>query len=71
MGNRISQKQKTGASESPPLTNIPGRFMYNTYRTHTCKYILNWRNYTKRDFNLKWPNLGSFGIPKLIFFMHD
>ena len=59
----MSQKQK-GVSESQPLTNTPARFMY---RAHTCKYLVNWRNYTKRDLNLKWPNWGSFDISKLIF----
>ena len=59
----MSQKQK-GVSESQPLTNTPARFMY---RAHTCKYLVNWRNYTERDRNLKWPNWGSFDIPKLIF----
>ena len=53
-------------SESQPLTNTPARVMYNTYGAHTCKYLVNWRNYTKRDFDLKWPNWGSFGISKLI-----
>ena len=41
--------------------------MYNTYGAHTCKYLVNWRNYTKRDLNLKWPNWCSFDILKLIF----
>ena len=41
--------------------------MYNTYRAHTCKYLVNWRNYNKRDLNLKWPTWGSFNIQKLIF----
>lgn len=36
----------------------------------TCKYIANWRYYTKRDLNLKWSNLGSLDIPKLIIFLH-
>ena len=40
--------------------------MYNTYRVHTCKYLVDWRNHTKRDLNLKWPNQGSFDILKLI-----
>ena len=51
-------------SESQPLTNTLARFMYGA---HTCKYLVNWRNYTKRDLNLKWPNWSSFDIPKLIF----
>ena len=55
--------------ESPPLTNTPAGFMYNTYGAHTCKYLVNWRNYTKRDLNLKWPNWGSFDIPTLIFLL--
>ena len=38
------------------------------YGAHTpYKYLVNWRNYTKRDLNLKWPNWGSFDISKLIF----
>ena len=40
--------------------------MYNMYRAHICKYLINWRYYTKRDLNLNWSNLGSFDIPKLI-----
>ena len=54
-------------SESQPLTNTRARFMYNTYRAHTCKYLVNWRDYTERDLNLKWPDLVSFDILKLIF----
>ena len=61
------KNRNKGVSESQPLTNTPARFMYNTYGAHTCKYLVNWRNYTKRDFNLKWPNWGSFGSPKLMF----
>ena len=61
MGNR-----KKGVSESQPLTNTPARFTSNTYGAHICKYLVNWRNYTKRDLNLKWTNWGSFDI-KLIF----
>ena len=56
-------------SESQPLTNTPARFMYNTYGAHTWKYLVNWRNYTKRDRNLKWPNWSTFDIPKLIFLL--
>ena len=52
-------------SESQPLTNT-NQFMY---RAHTCKYLVNWRNYTKGDLNLKWPDWGSFDIPNLIFFV--
>ena len=37
------------------------------YRTHTCKYLVNWGSYTKRGLNQKWPNWGSFDFPKLIF----
>ena len=62
-----SFNRNTGVSESQPLTNTLARFMYNTYRAHTCKYLINWRNYTKRDLNLKWPKWGSFDILKLIF----
>ena len=40
--------------------------MYNTYGAHTCKCLVNWRNYTEGDLNLKWPNWGSFDILKLI-----
>ena len=61
------KNRNQGVSESQPLTNTLARFMYNTYRAHTCKYLINWRNYTKRDLNLKWPNWGSFDILKLIF----
>ena len=42
--------------------------MYNKHGAHTCKYLVNWRNYTKRDLNLKWPNWSYFDILKLIFF---
>ena len=41
--------------------------MYNTHRAHTRKYLVNWRNYTERNLTLKWPNWGSFDIPKLLF----
>ena len=61
------KNRNKGVSESQPLTNTLARFMYNTYGAHTCKYLVNWRNYTKRDLNLKWPNWGSFDILKLIF----
>ena len=61
------KNRNKGVSESQPLTNTPARFMYNMYGAHTCKYLVNYRNYTKRDLNLKWPNWGSFDIPKLIF----
>ena len=37
------------------------------YRTHTCKYLVNWGSYTKRGLNQKWPNWGSVDFPKLIF----
>ena len=37
------------------------------YKTYTCKFLLIWGNYTKRDPNQKWPNWSSFDIPKLIF----
>ena len=69
MGNTISQNQKGGASESQPPTNTPAKFMYNMYGVHTCKYLVNWGIYTKGDPNLKWPNWGSFCIPKLIFLL--
>ena len=62
-----SLSRNKGVSESQPLTNTLARFVYDTYAAHTCKYLINWRNYTKRDLNLKWPNLGSFYILKLIF----
>ena len=61
----LKNKNK-GVSERQPLTNTPARFMYNMYGAHTCKYLVNWRNYTKRDLNLKQPNWGSFDIPKLV-----
>ena len=38
--------------------------MYNTYGA-----LVNWRNYTEGDLNLKWSNWGSFDIPKLIFLL--
>ena len=60
------KNRNKGMSESQPLSNTPARLMYNTYRTHACKYLVNWENYTKSDLNLKWPNWGSFDIPKLI-----
>ena len=60
------KNRNKGVSESLPLTNTPARFMYNTYGAHTCKYLDSWRNYTKRDLNLKWPNSGSCDISKLI-----
>ena len=60
------KNRNKAVSESQPLTNTLARFMYNTYRAHTCKYLINWRYYPKRDLNLKWSNLGSFDIPKLI-----
>ena len=62
----LKNKSK-GVSESQPLTNTPARFMYNRCGAHTCKYLVNWRNCTKRELNLKWPNWGSFDILKLIF----
>ena len=61
------KNRNKGVSESQPLTNTLARFMYNTYRAHTCKRLVNWRNYTKRDLNKKWPNWGSFDIVKSIF----
>ena len=33
----------------------------------SCNYPINWRNSTKREFNLKWQNLGSFDMLKLTF----
>ena len=47
------------------MTNTAARFMYNTYGA-----LVNWRNYTEGDLNLKWSNWGSFDIPQLIFFLH-
>ena len=41
--------------------------MYNMYGAHTCKYLVIWGKYTKKDLNLKWPNWDSFDISKLIF----
>ena len=61
----LKNKNK-GVSERQPLTNTLARLMYNMYGAHTCKYLVNWRNYTIRDLNLKRPNWGSFDIPKLI-----
>ena len=53
--------------ESQHLTYTLARFMYNVHGTHTSKYLVNWRNYTERDLNLKWPNWVAFDISKLIF----
>ena len=64
---RIFQKQKKGASESHPPINTPANFMYNIYGAHTCKYLIKWGNFSKRDLNLKWPNWDSFDITKLVF----
>ena len=47
------KNRNKGVSESQPLTNTPARILYNMYGAHTCKYLANWRNYTKRDLNLK------------------
>ena len=52
------KNRNKGVSESQPLTNTTARFMYNTYGAHTCKCLVNWRNYTEGDLNLKWPNWG-------------
>ena len=41
--------------------------MYNKYGAHTCKYLIKWGNFSKRDLNLKWPNWDSFDITKLVF----
>lgn len=56
MGNRDSQTEKRGVSESQPLTNTPapGLCIYITYN----KYLLNWR--LKENFALKIVNMGSF-----------
>ena len=40
--------------------------MYNMYGAGICKDLVNWGNYTERVLNLKWPNWGSFDIPKLV-----
>ena len=37
------------------------------YGAHTYKYLVNWGNYTKGELNLKWPNLHSSDIPKLLY----
>ena len=66
MEYRASQRHSQRESESQPLINTPSRVMYK-HKTHTCKYLLNWENYTKGDLNLKWPKGGSSDIPKLIF----
>ena len=63
------KNRNKGVSESQHLTNTPARFMYSTYGAHTCKYLVNWGNYIKRDLNLKWPNWGSFDILKWIFLL--
>ena len=62
------KNRNKGVSESQSLTYTLARFVYNTYRGHTCKDLVNWRDYTKRDLNLKWLNWGSSDIPKLVFF---
>ena len=65
-----TESLKTGSKEvsgNQPPTNAPAGFMHSKYGTHTYKYLVNWRNYTNRDPNLKWPKCGSFDIPKLIF----
>ena len=41
------KNRNKGVSESQPLTNILARFMHNTYGAHNCKYLANWRIYTK------------------------
>ena len=41
--------------------------MYNMCRAPTCKYLVNWGSYTKRDLNQKWLSWGSFDFLKLIF----
>ena len=61
------KNRNKGVSESQPLTNTLARFVYSTYRVHTCKCLVNWRNYTKRDLNKKWPNWGSSDIRQSIF----
>ena len=48
------------------LTPQPGSF--STCGNYTCRYFLDWGNYTKGDLNLKWPNWGFFDISKLFFF---
>ena len=35
-------------------------------RTYTCKYLLDCGSYTKGTLVLKWPDQGSFNIPKLM-----
>ena len=62
----LSETETKEVSESQPLTNTPARFIY-IHRAHTCKYLVNWRNYTKRDLNLTWPDWVSFDITKLIY----
>ena len=58
------KNRNKGVSESQPLTNTRARFMYHTYRAHTCKYLqVNWRNYTKTA------RLGSFWYSKIDIFV--
>ena len=63
------KNRNKGVLESQHLSYTLARFMYNMHGTHTSKYLVNWRNYTKRDRNLKWPNWSTFDIPKLIFLL--
>ena len=49
MGKRISKTEMRDVRK--PTSNIPARFIYNTYRTHTCRYVVNWGNYTKGELN--------------------
>ena len=68
MGNRISQKRKQRGVRKP-VSDLHSSQICVQYRGHTCKDLVNWRDYTKRDLNLKWPNWGSSDIPKLVFFL--
>lgn len=63
---QTSQNKKERKDKCCSPTNTPSRFMYPTYETYTCKYLLDCGIYTKGALTLKWPNQGSFNIPKLM-----
>ena len=69
MGNKISQKQKQRGCQKASvwLTLQPGSCTICMELILASTYLANWRNYTKRDLNIKWSNWGSSDITKLIF----
>ena len=69
MRNRISQKQKQSGCPKASLWPIlqPGSCTIHTELIIASTYLVNCRNYTERDLNLKWPNWGSSDITKWIF----